>query len=135
MLDSFDTSQEGTLMIHRYSNRRSLACAVTLSCDGLIGQGTLVNLSVPGCRLETTLKLKVGQFVQIRLAFSSAHPPLWIALAAVRWAGGGHAGIEFIRMSEEDQATLRRYVGILEHHLPVRRTWSEKVMWTGISGV
>ncbi len=122
-------------MTHRYSPRRPFACGVTLSCDGLIGQGTLLNLCVPGCLLETSLRLKVGQFIQMRMTLSSTHPSLWIALAAVRWIDGQKVGVEFIRMSEVDQAKLRRYVGFSEHHLSVQRTWSEPVMWTGISDV
>jgi PilZ domain len=121
------------MMTPRYSLRRPFVCGVTLSCDGLVGQGTLLNLSVPGCLVETGLKLKVGQFIQIRLTLTPAQGSLWIALAAVRWVQGSKAGVEFIRMSQEDQARLRAYVGFAEKRRT--STWSEQVMWTGISGV
>lgn len=123
-------------MIHRYSPRRPFTCRVTLSCDGLVGQGTLLDLSVPGCLIETGLKLKVGQFIQMRFTLSSTHASLWIPLAVIRWINGSKAGVEFIRMSEVDQAKLRRYVGFAESsRLRGRHAWSEQVMWTGISGV
>ncbi len=120
-------------MTPRYSARRPFVGGVTLSCDGLVGQGTLLNLSGPGCLVETGLKLKVGQFIQMRLILSPAHGSLWIALAAVRWANGSKVGVEFIRMSEGDQASLRMHVGFVDRGRT--STWSEQVMWTGISGV
>ncbi|WP_447600236.1 PilZ domain-containing protein [Nitrospira sp. Nam80] len=120
-------------MTPRYSARRPFVCGVTLSCDGLVGQGTLLNLSVPGCLIDTGLKLKVGHFIQMRLTLAPAQGSLWIALAAVRWVQCSKAGIEFIRMSEGDQARLRMHVGMVDRRRT--STWSEHVMWTGISGV
>jgi hypothetical protein len=102
-------------MTHRYSLRRPLLGGVTLSCEGSVGHGTLLNLSVPGCLVDATLKLRMGQFIQIRLTLSPADVPLWIPLAAVRWVNGSKAGLEFIRMSPHDQARLRAHVGSAEN--------------------
>jgi hypothetical protein len=99
----------------------------------LIGHGTILNVSVPGCLIDTGLKLKVGHFIQMRLTLAPGQESLWIALAAVRWVQGSKAGIEFICMSEEDQVRLRAYVGFAKRRRT--STWSEPVMWTGISGV
>jgi hypothetical protein len=56
-----------------------------------------------------------------------------VTLAIVRWINGAKAGIEFIRMSEEDQARLRWHVGFAEKLRSL--AWSERIMCTGISGV
>jgi hypothetical protein len=119
-------------MTHRYSLRRPWLGVVTVSWEGSVGHGTLVNLSVPGCLIDTTLKLRQGQFIQIRLTLSGADVPLWIQLAAVRWVNGSKAGVEFIRMSQHDQARLRAHVGLSDKR---QATWSEPVLWTGISGL
>ena len=119
----------------RYSTRKRVTCAVTLSCDGLVGQGQVLDLSVPGCLLETGLPLKHGQFLQLRLTLSNGQPPVRMALAVIRWLNGTKAGVEFIRMSEDDQMRLRSSVRFV-HRPPISsRSWSEKVMWTGISGI
>jgi hypothetical protein len=77
------------------------------------------------------MPLVPGYFVQLRIPLGTHQ--LRIDLAAVRWVNDSRAGIEFIRMSEADQARLCRHVGLLP-----RRTrqadWSERVEWSGISG-
>jgi hypothetical protein len=70
----------------------------------------------------------------MRVTFASGKR-LDLALAVVRWVNGRRAGIEFIRMSKEDQARLRWHVGYVEKRRGGSSAWSEPVMWTGISGV
>ena len=72
--------------------------------------GTILDLSVPGCHLATSLSLHKGQCVRLDVYFSD-QPPMRIELGVVRWAADGEAGIEFIRMSEEDASRLRAYAG------------------------
>jgi hypothetical protein len=96
----------------------------------MMGQGQLVNLSVPGCLLKTTMKLKVGQYADLRLSFATSPVPLQIKLAAVRWVKGGQVGLEFIRMSEADQTRLRFLAGYIEKRTP-QQAWSERVICVG----
>jgi hypothetical protein len=49
----------------------------------------------------------------------------------VRWAQGGKAGIEFIRMAEADQVRLRFYVGHVERRLRGSNSWSETPLCVG----
>lgn len=113
-------------MKKRYSSRASVQSICVLSCDGLVGQAEMVNLSVPGCLLVTRMKLKVGQYVDLRLTFPKSPAPMRIKLAAVRWVGDGQVGIEFIRMSEADQTRLRWLAGYIEQRRP-QSNWSEPV--------
>ncbi|MCC2643214.1 MAG: hypothetical protein K0S45_3627 [Nitrospira sp.] len=116
---------------HRYSLRKSADFRVTLSCNNRVGEGRICNLSIPGCQLETSLSLNEGHCVQLRIQLAN-QPPMRVNLGIVRWINGTKAGVEFIRMSEEDQVRLRWYVG-----KPVvsRQSWSEPVMWTGMAGI
>jgi hypothetical protein len=68
-------------MTPRYSLRRPFVCGVTLSCESLVGHGTILNVSVPGCLIDTGLKLKVGHFIQMRLTLA---PGTGIALDCAR---------------------------------------------------
>jgi hypothetical protein len=120
-------------MITRYSDRISVSCTASIVSEGLLGTGQVMNLGVPGCQIETNLHLKVGQALQLKLMFPSGRP-LSITLGFVRWTNGSIVGIEFVRMSEEDQSRLRGIVGYVESRRYGSSSWSEKVMCTGISG-
>lgn len=121
-------------MKSRYSSRKHVDCTVSIAADGLIGQGRVLDLSVPGCSVETGLHLKLGQSLRLKLLFPNGHT-MGIGLAIVRWVDGWKAGIEFIRMAQADQARLKMHVGFVEKRRAQVSAWSDQVMWTGISGV
>ena len=93
----------------RYSQRKGVEGSVCIAADGLLGNGRIVDLSVPGCLLETGLQLQANQPLRLRITYGTGKP-LSVSLAVVRWVNGYRAGIEFIRMSEEDQVRLRWHV-------------------------
>jgi hypothetical protein len=94
----------------RYGPRVPVNFPVTFSSDGLIGYGHALNLSIPGCLLETSLKLRTGQALQLLLQVLGEALPLRVGLAVVRWVQAPKAGLEFIKMSPADQERLRTYV-------------------------
>lgn len=51
----------------RYSTRKSVRYQATLSCEGRVGEGAVMDCSVPGCQLETQGPLKRGQSLQLRI--------------------------------------------------------------------
>ncbi len=118
-------------MNNRYSSRTPVKCVVTFSADGVVGEGRVVNLSVPGCLIETSATLKVGQYLHLQLRFSESHAPLRIALAVVRRLGGMLVGLELIRMSTEDQCRLRHIVGYKDFRHGISTTWSEAIVLLG----
>lgn len=117
-------------MKKRYSTRTRVKSTGVLSCDGRVGQAEVVNLSVPGCLLTTRMTLKVGQYVDLRLSFTTHPAPLQVTLAAVRWVDRGQVGLEFIRMTEADQSRLRWLAGYIEQRTP-QAHWSERVVCLG----
>lgn len=115
----------------RYSDREKTICKVTLSCGARVGEAQVLDLTVPGCLLETALVLERGQPVQLRV-YLDKQRPLRIDLGIVRWAQEGKAGIEFIRMAEDEQLRLRFYVGHIEKRPPrPNATWGETPMCVG----
>jgi hypothetical protein len=125
----FDFRKEA--MKQRYSPRTATECSISFTGDGVVGEGRVLNLSVPGCLIETSTSLKLGQYLRLHLSFSNGYPSLRIALAAVRRIQGMKVGIEMIRMSAEDAYRLRSLVG---YHEPQRKhsaVWSDGVVLSG----
>jgi hypothetical protein len=118
-------------MNKRYSSRMPVECSVTLVADGFVGEGRVLNLSVPGCLIETSTRLEVGQYLRVHLQFQNDQIPLRIALAAVRRVEGAKVGLELIRMSHEDRLRLRHIVGYHEPRKPSNPSWSEAVVLSG----
>ena len=114
----------------RYSERKKATCKVILSCGARVGEGSVVDLTVPGCQLETALLLESGQSVQLRIHLDH-YRPMRIDLGVVRWTKDGKAGIEFIRMTEPDQLRLRFYVGYIKKRRRPSISWGEAPMCVG----
>ncbi len=56
-----------------------------------MGHGHLVDLSVPGCLLRTGVKLKVAQYLEMRLSFASSPCPGEAGCGALgEWLEGGN---------------------------------------------
>jgi hypothetical protein len=114
----------------RYSARKATTCKVTLSCGARIGEGQVLDLTVPGCQLMTAFPLEAGQSVQLRVHMDDKRP-MRIDLGVVRWAKDGKAGIEFIRMAGDDQLRLRFYVGYVDRRPQSSSRWSEQPLCVG----
>jgi hypothetical protein len=69
-----------------------------------------VNLSLPGCLLESTEQISSADYMRLRLFMPDVQAPLEVDLAAVRWVDGSRVGLEFIRTSENAQRRLKRFV-------------------------
>ena len=119
-------------MVTRYSGRTSTTGMVTICCDERVCAGAILDLSVPGCHLATNLLLQKGQGLSMDVYLSN-QSPMRIDLGVVRWAADGEAGIEYIRMSQEDASRLRRCVGYAHGRTKGMRSWSEPVTCTGTS--
>lgn len=117
-------------MTRRYSDRKKTTCKVTLSCGPRVGEGQVLDLTVPGCLLETALGLERGQPVQLRLSLDK-HRPMRVDLGIVRWAQDGKVGVEFIRMAVDDQLRLCIYVGHIEKRPQPRTGLAEAPLCVG----
>jgi PilZ domain len=94
----------------RYSHRVRTDCSVIFSGGNGVGEGRLVNLSLPGCLLESTEHISPTDYMRLRLFLPDQQAPLEVNLAAVRWVGGSRVGLEFIRTSKDAQRRLERFV-------------------------
>jgi hypothetical protein len=80
----------------------------------LSGEGTITDLSIHGCSLNTNQAPHPGTFVQIQFRFSEMEPPIAVDVAVVRATSPRTMGIEFLTLRQPDEGRLRR---LLEHLL------------------
>ncbi len=73
-----------------------------------IGEGELLDLSLEGCRLETSMPLPVHTYLGLRIIDTEDELPILIDLAAVRWVQGQECGIQFLAVHAPHGERLRR---------------------------
>ena len=78
------------------------------------GEGTLVDLSIRGCRIESQTEVRPGTSLELRIQASDDEPPLMIQEAVVRWSRIQQFGLEFVSLAPEDWARLQHTVTQLE---------------------
>jgi hypothetical protein len=86
--------------------------------DGvMIGDGAVYDLSTGGCAVESQANVLKGDYVVLQLYLpdhQAPTTPLMVDVGAVRWVIQQKVGVEFIRLSSEDQQRLRLYVQTLQ---------------------
>ncbi|MCW5799772.1 MAG: PilZ domain-containing protein [Nitrospira sp.] len=120
-------------MQNRYSQRVPTDCSVMFAGDDCVGEGRILDISLPGCLLESPKKLTAGEYLQLRLFLPDHQAPLHVALAAVRWVAGSKLGIEFIRTSEDEQRRLEQFVRRSPAYSSPS-TWRESIVLLGATG-
>ena len=97
-------------MKNRYSQRVSVDCSVMFAGENVVAEGRILDLSLPGCLLQSSKQMSAGQYIQLRLFLPDNQTPLHVTLAAIRWADGSRLGIEFIRTSHAEQHRLEQFL-------------------------
>jgi hypothetical protein len=80
------------------------------SAQIVAGEGTIVDLSIRGCRVESGTSVPASTNLELRIYLAGQDALIDIESAAVRWSMGREFGLEFIRMQSEQQARLRLLV-------------------------
>jgi len=80
----------------------------------ITGSGTVRNLSMGGCVLESDSNLRRGDHMKLRINLPEQESPIQVGLATVRWVKGQESGLGFINMEPEEQARLRRFISTLQ---------------------
>jgi hypothetical protein len=94
----------------RYKHRVPLTATVSFCNGELSGQGRVLDLTAPGCLVESPQKVLKGQYFQLQISLPDLNSPLSVKLAAVRWSEGGRFGLEFIKMDRPEQQTLDAFM-------------------------
>ena len=105
------TEQEPTTMAKlRYCERVHTHFPVVFAGEAYVGEGTVLNVSVPGCAVHSRKRVQPGSYLEMRMLVPDTTSPLRVGLAKVRWCEGRRFGVEFIQMPGEDQVRLGRLV-------------------------
>jgi len=78
------------------------------------GEGTVTNLSVRGCAVESHLSVPRGTELELCALIPDDDCPWAPEKAVVRWSFLRKFGLEFTRIRPEEQERLRRFVSTLE---------------------
>jgi hypothetical protein len=94
----------------RYSERVITEFPVIFAGDSFVGEGTVRNVSVPGCAIVSNRLVEPGSYLEMKVLMPDSTPSLSVELARIRWRKGRRFGVEFIRMPGKDQVRLGRLV-------------------------
>jgi hypothetical protein len=70
---------------------------VSVTGDEGSGRGIVMNLTVTGGEIESSVRFPVGSRVSVHVQPPGARPSITIALAIVRWQQSDRFGLEFVR--------------------------------------
>ena len=80
------TEQEPTTMAKlRYCERVHTHFPVMFAGESYVGEGTVLNVSVPGCAVQSRKRVQPGSYLEMRMLVPDTTPPLRVGLAKVRW--------------------------------------------------
>jgi hypothetical protein len=74
------------------------------------GEGSLLDLSIRGCRIESLIDVKPGATLEVRIEVIEHRPPIQIQAAVVRWSREREFGLEFEVIAPTEWAYLREIV-------------------------
>jgi hypothetical protein len=78
------------------------------------GEGSLMDLSIRGCRIESLIAVKPGATLEVRVEAIEHCPPIQIQAAVVRWSREGQFGLEFEVIAPTEWAHLQAIVKQIE---------------------
>ncbi len=94
--------------------RYRIELTATFVNDRTSGFVRIGNISARGCRVESRITVTRGDFGQLLIELPGCSAPLKVSYALVRWATGNECGMEFIRLDQEEQGLLSRFIGQLD---------------------
>jgi hypothetical protein len=82
------------------------------------GEGTLVDLSLGGCRLQSDVPLDLGEQYNLILQIAKDRSPIIVESAAVRWTKDTTYGLKFLSLQSADESHLRDLLRDIRHPAP-----------------
>ena len=82
------------------------------------GEGTLLDLSIEGCRIECADQLSVNTYLSLRLSLAHEEPPVLVDLGAVRWVRGKERGIQFLSIQRLQLNRLETFLASVDSERP-----------------
>lgn len=103
-------------MEQRRHGRVRVELPASFSGTSYRAEGTILNLSIVGCRARTAAIIKKDDCLGVLIDIPTYDRPLYVSRAEVRWSDGQDFGMEFIQMEMEDQQRLGETIRASEDH-------------------
>jgi PilZ domain-containing protein len=94
----------------RYRPRIGVRCPVVVTTGTQVGEGRILDLTTPGCLIESPLAVQKAQPLHLEMFLPGIASPLIVTLAVIRWTEGNRFGAEFIKMHTSQQQILQRFM-------------------------
>lgn len=107
-------------MKSRHGLRLPLHCPVIFTSDEVVGEGTLLDLGLPGCAVESDVVPLPSQYLRLHILSPDEEGPFKIQLAKVRWAEPRRFGVEFLSFDDGQEVTMRRLFQALKTQTNLR---------------
>ena len=101
-------------MEQRKYDRVCVEYAASFSGPTYRAQGTVLNLSMVGCRARSERTIMKDESVGMLIDVPRYEHPLYISRAEVRWSDGQDFGMEFIHIELEDRHRLAEIIRTIE---------------------
>ncbi|WP_455378426.1 PilZ domain-containing protein [Petrachloros mirabilis] len=88
----------------RYYPRAFVSSPASFTLGKRSGEGRTLNVTVPGCQIDSALPPTKGDCLTLRLDLQELGTTFHIPLGIVRWVKGTRFGVEFIQMNQKDRA-------------------------------
>lgn len=86
--------------------------------DQVLASGTLHELSIGGCTIETTVPVPKASCLCLQVQVTEQDPPIQIDNARVRTVNGKRLGLEFLSITPDEEDRLRRLILASQHGRP-----------------
>jgi hypothetical protein len=93
--------------------RFPVQCLLYFSGDALYGTGSLWNISLNGCRVDSDVKVPVGITLTLVVMLPDEKAGLRVDQAIVCWSRGHEFGLVIREMNEQDWVRLRHFIAEL----------------------
>ena len=104
---SFNPSRE----YERLSVRYPVNFSATRSREqGMGAEGTMVDLSIRGCSIDSSVPVAKGALLRLQFRETSWDQPIEIEGAVVRSVLGKRKGVEFLKIGTDEEGRLRRVI-------------------------
>ena len=79
----------------------------------LEGTGSMLDLSMGGCRIESPVTVEPGASLELRIYAPDVEWPLMVEAASVQWVSGQTFGLAFFRITKTEQQRLEQVINNL----------------------
>jgi hypothetical protein len=92
----------------RHRLRLPLHCPVMFASERYVGEGTLIDLGVPGCAIQSEVGPLPTEYLSLHILSADEEGSFKVQLAKVRWADSKRFGVEFLSFSDGQALTVQR---------------------------